>query len=296
MDRRPGGGSRRSMSFRVFATMIVCSLLIQAARAQSAAAGEAEAQKCEDRISAVQRDVLNKYDDVLAELQVTVQKAADLEGALAVRTERQRVAKEQALSEKDFVAEPKALRTLQTQTAGKMQDLITQLVSDTVPKLVELKKQLTVAGKLDEAMAVRGAIEKLQNGYLPATRAEPGSMVSADALIGAYGGDRVRADKIYKGQKIVVRGVIGAFRPDPADAKSYQIFLTGGGAGGWVQCSFPGGDHRFREEKGGNVSLLVITGKDGETVRVQKGSALEVRGTCEGWNEVVQLAKCEIAR
>jgi hypothetical protein len=177
-----------------------------------------------------------------------------------------------------------------------MQDLVTQLISDTVPKLVELKKQLTVAGKLDDAMAVRGAIEKLQNGYLPATRAEPGSIVAADALIVAYGGDRSRADKIYKGQKIIVRGVVGAFRPDPTDAKNYQIFLTGGTAGGWVQCSFHGGDLRFREEKGGNVSLLVITGKEGETVRVQKGSALDVRGTCEGWTDAVQLAKCEIAR
>jgi hypothetical protein len=178
-----------------------------------------------------------------------------------------------------------------------MQDLITQLVSDAVPKLVELKKQLTVVGKLDEATAVRGAIEKLQNGYLPATRAEPGSTVSADALTVAYGGDRVRADKIYKGQKIVVRGVVGAFRPDPTEAKSYQVFLTGGTVGGWVQCSFLSGESRFREEKLGNgVPLLVISGKDGDTVRVQKGLALDVRGTCEGWSDAVQLAKCEIAR
>lgn len=285
------------MRIWTFAALTASIFLLQTAHVQSATAGEAEAQKCEDRISAVQRDVLNKYDDALAELQITVQKAADLEGALAIRAERQRVAKEQSLSEKDFVGEPKALRTLQTQTAGKMQDLITQLVSDTVPKLVELKKQLTVAGNLDEAMAVRGAIEKLQNSYLPATRVEPGSMVSAEALIMAYGGDRVRADKVYRGQKIVVRGVIGAFRPDPADAKSYQIFLTGTSAGGWVQCSFHSGDNRFREEKGGyNVSLLVITGKDGETVRVQKGSSLDVRGVCEGWSDAVQLTKCEIAR
>jgi hypothetical protein len=285
------------MKIQILVVLLVSICLSVASRGQGAAAGEAEAQKCEDRIAAVQRDVLNKYDDALAELQATTQKAADLEGALAVRAERQRLAKEQALSEANFVAEPKALRTLQTQTAGKMQDLITQLVSETVPKLVDLKKQLTVAGKLDEALAVRGAIEKLQNGYLPAVRVEPNSLVSADALILAYGSDRARADKIYKGQKIIVRGVVGAFRSDPADGKSYQIFLTSGSAGGWVQCTFQGSDHRFREEKGGyNIPLLVISGKEMETIRVQKGSALEVRGTCEGWNEVVQLAKCEIAR
>ena len=286
------------MNLRVFvALLLFCAGLAPAARAQSAAAGEAETQKCEDRIAAVRRDVLNKYDDALAELQITLQKAADLEGAVAVRAERQRLAGEAALSDKDFVAEPKALRTLQTQTAGKMQDLVTQLVSEAVPKLVELKKQLTVAGKLDDALTVRVAIEKLQNGYLPATRAEPGSLVAAEALIIAYGGDRARADKIYKGQKIVVRGAVGAFRPDPVDGKSYQVFLTGGAAGGWVQCAFHAGENRFREEKAGaNVSLLVITGKDGDTVRLQRGSAIEVRGVCEGWDEAVRLAKCEIAR
>ena len=285
------------MKIRILAVFLLLTLVAPTVRAQSAAAGEAEAQKCEDRIAAVQRDLLNKYDDALAELQLSVQKAADLEGALAVRTERQRLAKEQTLSDTDFVAEPKGLRTLQIQTAGKMQDLITQLVSDTVPKLVDLKKQLTVAGKLDEAMTVRGAIEKLQNSHLPASKVEPGSLVTAEALVAAYSGDRVRADKIYKDQKIVVRGVVGAFRADPADAKSYQIFLTGGAAGGWVQCSFQGGDRRFREEKvGHNIPLLIITGKDGDSVRMQKGTALEVRGTCEGWNDAVQLAKCEFAR
>jgi hypothetical protein len=254
-------------------------------------------QRCEDRIVAVRRDVLNKYDDALAELQITLQKAADLEGAVAVRAERQRLAGEPALSEKDFVAEPKALRALQTQTVGKMQELVTQLVVETVPRLVELKKQLTVAGKLDEAIAVRVAIEKLQNGYLPATRIEAGAIVTAETLSIAYGGDRARADKIYKGQKFSVRGAVGAFRPDPADGKSYQVFLTGGTAGGWIQCTFPAGENRFREEKGGgNVALLAITGKDGETVRLQRGSAIEVRGVCEGWDEAVRMAKCELAR
>jgi hypothetical protein len=178
-----------------------------------------------------------------------------------------------------------------------MQELIGQLVSDTVPKLIELKKQLTVAGKLDEAVTVRAAIEKLQNSYLPATRVEAGSVVSADTLVVAYGGDRARADKIYKGQKIIVRGVVGAFRQDPGDSKSYQIFLTGGSSGGWVQCTLPSGENRFREEKGGyNVALLVITGKDGDTVRVQKGSNLDIRGICEGWDEAVRLGRCELVR
>src|SRR5687767_3278986 len=116
--------------------------------AQTAVAGEAEAQKCEERIAAVRRYVLGRYDDALNELQVGLQKAADLEGALAVRTERQRAAQEQSLSESDLVNEPKALRALQMQMIAKMKELTTQLVGETVPKLIELKRSLTIAGRL----------------------------------------------------------------------------------------------------------------------------------------------------
>src|ERR1700693_3452177 len=73
---------------------------------------EAEAQKCEDRIASVRRDVFGKYDDQLNELLLTTEKAADLDGALATRAERQRLAAEQDLSEANFVTDPKALRTL----------------------------------------------------------------------------------------------------------------------------------------------------------------------------------------
>ena len=77
--------------------------------------GESEALKCEEKIASVRRDVLGKYDDALGELQAALQKAADLESALAVRTERQRVTKERTLFERDYVAEPKSLRALQVQ-------------------------------------------------------------------------------------------------------------------------------------------------------------------------------------
>lgn len=286
-----------SMKLCRYAVIILCVVTLDAAPAQNAALGEAEVQKCEDRISSVQRDALNKYEGALADLQVTLQKAADLDGALMVRSERERLSKEQALSAKDFVTEPKALRALQAQTAARMQELITQLISETVPKLVELKKQLTIAGKLDEAVAVRSAIEKLQNSHLSSEKVSPGSMVAADVLVVAYSGDRVRADKIYKGQKVVVHGIVGAFRQDPANEKNYQVFLTGGSSGGWVQCTFSSGENRFREEKAAyNVPVLVIIGKDGDTSRLQKGSGLGVRGTCEGWDEAVRLVKCEVAR
>lgn len=286
---------------RALPLVLGCALFTLGAevRGQSGAAGEAEAQKCEERIASVQRDVLMKYDDALGELQLGAQKSADLEGALVLRAERQRLAAEQSLTEKNFVNEPKSLRALQAQTLAKSQELVMQLVSETLPKLVELKKQLTVAGKLDEALAVRTAVEKLQNNHVPAIRPDPTMAVPAETLLVAFGGDRTRADKIYKGQKITVRGVVGGFRVDPTESKNYQVFLTGGSSGGWVQCSFLGGENRFREERTAfNTTVLVITGKDSDAgaQRLQKGSPVEVRGVCEGWDEVVRMARCEIAR
>ncbi len=273
---------------------IFAALLAPTLCAQTPTAGEAEARKCEERIAAVWRDALGKYDEGLTELQAGFQKAADLEGALAVRTEKQRLAAESVLEEKHLVAEPKTLRALQTQTMAKMQELTVQIVSETVPKLIEYKKSLTIAGKLDEALAVRESIEKLQNGYVPVIRVDAGKVVSAEAILGAYAADRGRADRIYKGQKIVVRGVVGGFRTDPADAKHYLVYLTGG-SGGWLQCSFLASDFQIREEKQFNNTFLVITskGKDPATLRIQKGAAVDIRGVCDGMDEMVRLVKCD---
>ena len=265
----------------------------------SANLGETEALKCEEKIASVSRDVLGKYEDGLGELQNNLQKTADLEGALTVRAERARVAQEHTLSERNFVAEPKALRTLQAQQVAKLQELVAQVVADTLPKLIELKKSLTVAGKLDDAVAVRTAIEKLQNSHVPVARAETGSTVPAETLLLAYSGDRSRADKTYKGQKITVRGVVGGYRQDPADAKFYDVYLAGATGSGFVQCVFSTNEYRFREEKNafGAVTLVIVP-KDGDnaTVRIQKGQSLDIRGQCEGLDEMVRLGRCEVPK
>lgn len=280
-----------------FAITLFLMLLAFPLSAQNAGLGESEAQKCEEKIAAVQRDVLSRYDDALNELQLGFQKAADLENALAVRAEKQRLATEQALADKDLVTEPKSLRTLQIQTLGKMKELIKQLVQETVPRLIELKRSLTVGGKLDEAVAVRAAIERLQNGHAPVSRPEPGSVVSADALLQAYAADRVRADKTYKGQKMAIRGVIGGFRQDQADSKLFHVFLSGT-TGGWVQCAFSTAEYRFREEQQFNNTFLIVTAKGGEgsAVRWQKGQSADIRGVCEGFDDVVRLGKCDVVR
>src|SRR4051812_26785654 len=109
--------------------LIAAALICAAHFALAQNPGEIEAQKCEERIASVQRDVLGKFEEALGELQLSFQKAADLDGALAVRAEKQRVAKEGLLTEKNFVNEPKALRALQSQSVARMQELTAQLVA-----------------------------------------------------------------------------------------------------------------------------------------------------------------------
>jgi len=282
---------------RVLATLwllLAITASIVPASAQSGA--EAEARKCEERIAAAQRDVLARYEASLQELLQTVQKAADLEAALATRDELRRVAAEGTLTEKHVVAAPNSLRTLQQQTRERMQDLIAHLVQETLPKLIEMKKSLTIAGRLEEAVAVRGEIERLQNNHLPVVPAGDSTVTSAETLLTAYAADRQRADKIYKGQRILVRGLVGGYRPDPADARVFHLFFSGGAAGGWVQAIL-GEELRCREERSPrNGSTLVIAPGDGEPVRVQKGQTFELRGVCEGFEETVRLTGCQLLR
>ena len=280
---------------KVFATVLVF-VGQSVARSQTVASGEAEAAKCLERIAAVEGDVLGKYEDSIGELQLHFQKAADLDGALAVRAERQRLQTERKLTEKNVVREPRSLQALQQQAIAKMAELTAALVNETVPKLVELKKALTIGGKLDDAVTIRGLIEKLQNDHVRVERPENGQFVPAENLLLAYAADRERADKTYKGVRLSLRGIVGAYRPDPADSRNYTIFLTKGGSSGWIACLFDTGNLRFREEKQFNTTQLLVIDRNEIIARVQVGQSLDVQGLCDGFQDTVRLSKCEIVR
>ena len=53
----------------------------------------------------------------------------------------------------------------------------------------------------------------------------------------------------------------------------------------------------FREEKQFNTNTLVVSDRGGETLaRLQAGSMVNIQGTCDGFEDVVRLSKCELAR
>jgi hypothetical protein len=280
----------------ILAILCLASPLAAQVKPTAAGIGEAEAQKVEDRIATVRRDILSKYETALGDLQRQFEKAADLEAALSVRAERNRLHEEQALSERNYVNEPKSLRTLQSTTVTRMQELVSGVVNESLPKLVEYKKQLTMEGKLDDAVSVRQAIERLQNANVPISKTEAGSMVPVETLLQAYSADRGRADKTYKGVRFVVRGVMAGYRVDPNDATTLQIYVSSAGSTGWAQCSFSTGRWRYREERFGANTMLVLIPKEGNEIRVAKGGAIDVLGDCSGWDEMVKLHKCDIPR
>ena len=285
-----------NFSRTVIAILCLASPLGAQIKPTAAGIGEAEALKVEERIASVRRDLLGKYDMALGELQIQFQKAADLEAALTVRAERTRAQTEGVLSEKNYVGEPKSLRALQTNTVTKMQELVSGVVNESLPKLVEYKKQLTVEGKLDDAVAVRQAIERLQNANVPISKTDPGSMVPVETLLQAYSADRGRADKTYKGVRFLVRGIMAGYRVDPNDANSLLVYVSPAGGTGWVQCSFNTSKWRYREDKFGPNTLLVLIPREGNEIRVGKGGAIDVLGDCAGWDEMVKLAKCDVSR
>ena len=278
----------------IFAAATACAQTLTPPTAANV--GEAEAQKVEDRIATVRRDLLGKYETALGDLQLQFQKAADLDAALAVRSERGRLQTEMALSEKNYVNEPKSLRALQQSISSKMQDLVSGVVSESLPKLVEFKKQLTIEGKLDEAVSVKRAIERLQNANVPITRAEAGSIVASETLLQAYAADRHRADKTYKGIRIAAHGTMAGYRIDPNDAKTLSVYLSAQGTSGWVQCNFNLAQWRYREDRLANATYLVLISKDGGEVRIGKGQMVDILGDCTGWDEMVKLTKCDVSR
>jgi hypothetical protein len=76
-----------------------------------------------------------------------------------------------------------------------------------------LKKALTVAGNLDDAVTVRGLIEKLQNDHLTMERPENGQLVPAKTLLLAYAADRerpTRRTKVFVSRCARVRRCVSA--------------------------------------------------------------------------------------
>ena len=107
------------------------------------------------------------YADALKALGQKLQGAGDLDGMLAVKKESERFEKEKTIPESAVVADCVALRDLQTKwqkmpdtiDVNKSKKIVT-LSKGHIAALEEVKKQLTMQGKVEEAVVVKDEIER----------------------------------------------------------------------------------------------------------------------------------------
>jgi hypothetical protein len=267
----------------------------QTSVAPNAELWKGELKRAEDDTRTVRTEIGNLYRRKLAELRAGFQKAADLESALVVR-EQEKLVEESPipLDFKDVVGAPRTLREAQIELLTKQRDLLGAVLQKTLPKLVESKRAFTVAGRLDEATEVLNAIGSFYDSLLgPPEKIANGTAVLAEDLYMAYQAARKRADQVFKGRTIALRGRALGIRPDPRDAASSVLVVYAEVEGGFIDCVFKG-NFRLREERQGqNVSYVVNQGPtDANTFRFQKGTSIEVFGKCEGWEDGLQLKEC----
>ena len=195
--------------------------------------------KTERRIQEVRVEIGNRYEKKLGELRAAFQKLGDLENSVVIRDEERRlVGSDVALDVQNLVQEPRLLRDAQVELIGRQKEMLSQIVQESLPKLLELKKALTVSGRLDEALEVRRSIADLQDMVSPAEKVDTVTVVSAEDVFQTFQSSRPRADKMYKGRNLVVRGKLAGMRPDPRDPGSSVLVIFGGGEGMFIDCAF----------------------------------------------------------
>lgn len=284
----------------IFTIASACSFLTGTCRAQVNAAElmQLEIEKTDRQIREVRVEIGNRYEKRLAELKAVYQKAADLENALIVRSEEKRIETEpnRPLEARHLVEEPRLLRDAQAELLAKQTEMISQIVQSIVQKLVDLKKTLTISGKLDDALEMRNTIQRLQDAASPAQRLSDNSLVSPEEVVQSYQSSRERADKLYRGVRLLIRGKVAGIKPDPKDPSFNVLVLYGGADGSFVECSFPTLEYRVREEKVGQNLYYVVSRNNVDpnapAIRAIRGAFVEISGRCEGYDGSVRFGGC----
>jgi len=290
----------RSLSF--LAASVVCYPVIGGvlrAQVPGPDAVVAEIERGERRIREVRVEIGNRYEKKLAELRLAYQKLADLENAVAVRAEETRMAAEtqKPLEGGNLVAEPRLLREAQTELLTKQGEMLTQVLQESLPKLLEMRKTLTMAGKLDDALKVSGFIRSMQDAASPAQHLPPNSTVTAEEVFQAFQTSRERGEAIYKGSRLLLRGKVAGVRPDPREPGAALLVLFGGAESAFVDCAFPSADYKVREERAGqNVVYVVSRSSDAAMLKVQRGAVVEIQGKYEGVEGAVRFGGCSLPK
>lgn len=289
-------------SISILSASVVCCIAakgVAVAQVPSPDMVYAEIERSERRIREVRVEIGNRYEKKLAELRLTYQKLADLENAVAVRAEETRVAAEaeKPLDAANLVAEPRLLHDAQLELLTKQGEMLAQIAAEGLPRLLEMKKALTVAGKLDDALKVAGVMTRMHDAASPAQRMSPNSTVTAEEVFQAFQISRERGEAIFKGPKLVLRGKVAGVRPDPREAGAMLLVLFGGAESALVDCAFPSSEYRVREERAGQNAVYVVARiGDPGMLKVQRGALVEVQGKYEAVEGSVRFGGCSFPK
>jgi hypothetical protein len=122
--------------------------------------------------------------------------------------------------------------------------------------------------------------------------------VAVEEVVQAYQASRERADTIYKGPRLLLRGKVAGVRPDPKDPSSVTLVLFGGTDGALVDCAFSVAEYRVREERVGQNLVYVVsrTNNDPNVLRAQRGMVVEISGKCEGADGPLRFGNCNLPK
>jgi hypothetical protein len=155
-------------------------------------------QRYDDDYAKVAAAWPDDYARLLESLRKAKQTAGDLDGVLAVKKEIDRFALDPHLSPEALVTSPPELRALQSRCADYSNKLRLQrsrkradLFADYLKRLNAMQRNLTVAGKLEEAVAVNSEIKRIE--ALPELAEVRAAVAAASAEISG-GQDTKRAD------------------------------------------------------------------------------------------------------
>ena len=125
-----------------------------------------------------------QYAKELEALAKSYQAKGELESVFAVKNEQDRFMNSGRIEDANIVPSPVELRNLQAQYKALPEQIGQQTAKQYLTSLEEKKKNLTVEGKLDEAMAVKKDIEKLQARYsVEATKPRPPHVIVGKWLV-----------------------------------------------------------------------------------------------------------------
>ncbi len=122
--------------------------------------------RCDDEIRKQSAPIRERYQEDLDALAKSYQAQGDLDNLLAVKSEQERFSKSAKIDLPDIVRTPQKLRELQEKYRESFSKTARSVARQHVADLEELKRTLTVDGKLDEAIAVQSQIRALKQKYM----------------------------------------------------------------------------------------------------------------------------------